>query len=109
MVDKGIYFCMSQQFKRLIEDFSCEHFKQQVTGNGYTNHCPVCLWSKHVDLHPGDRASTCQGLMEPVKMEYQGDQFFVTHTCVKCGYKKKNRVASNDQWQKIIKEEALYE
>ncbi|WDF05905.1 RNHCP domain-containing protein [Shouchella hunanensis] len=31
----------------------------------YRNHCPFCLYSKHQDIIPGDRASTCGGLMEP--------------------------------------------
>ena len=56
---------MSQKFKRKIEDFVCGHCKQKVKGNGYTNHCPKCLWSKHVDLTPGDRASGCKGMMAP--------------------------------------------
>ena len=31
----------------------------------YTNHCPRCLYSKHVDINPGDRAEQCDGMMEP--------------------------------------------
>ncbi|MFA5023297.1 MAG: RNHCP domain-containing protein, partial [Candidatus Paceibacterota bacterium] len=34
---------MSQNFKRQIEDFVCEHCGEKVVGNGYTNHCPRCL------------------------------------------------------------------
>jgi Zn finger protein HypA/HybF involved in hydrogenase expression len=48
-------------FKRTIEDFTCEHCGEQVTGNGFTNHCPQCLWSKHVDIDPGDRLALCGG------------------------------------------------
>jgi hypothetical protein len=57
---------MSTVFKKTKEDFVCEHCGKPVVGNGYTNHCPECLWSKHVDVNPGDRAATCLGLMEPV-------------------------------------------
>ena len=43
-------------FTRKVEDFTCEHCGREVHGNGYTNHCPHCLHSKHVDVNPGDRA-----------------------------------------------------
>ena len=56
---------MVKRFSRLIEDFICEHCNNPVKGNGYTNHCPYCLYSKHVDEDPGDRAATCHGIMEP--------------------------------------------
>ena len=58
-----------KQFQRKKENFVCEHCGQEVIGNGYTNHCPSCLHSKHVDINPGDRAETCGGLMEPVDLE----------------------------------------
>lgn len=38
-----------KNFTRVIEDFICENCGTEVKGNGYTNHCPKCLWSKHVD------------------------------------------------------------
>jgi hypothetical protein len=44
-----------RRFQRTIEDFECERCRMLVTGSGFTNHCPACLWSKHVDVHPGDR------------------------------------------------------
>ncbi|MEK7158524.1 MAG: RNHCP domain-containing protein, partial [Patescibacteria group bacterium] len=47
---------MSRTFQRRVEDFTCESCGAQVTGDGYTNHCPQCLVSKHVDVYPGDRA-----------------------------------------------------
>ncbi|HLL91284.1 MAG TPA: RNHCP domain-containing protein, partial [Tepidisphaeraceae bacterium] len=54
------------RFTRQVEDFTCGHCGRSVRGNGYTNHCPGCLWSRHVDVNPGDRAAACGGLMEPV-------------------------------------------
>ena len=60
-----------KRFNRRIEDFTCEHCGTEVHGNGYTNHCPNCLWSKHVDINPGDRAADCGGLMEPIAVEIQ--------------------------------------
>ena len=61
-----------KKFQRTIEDFTCEQCNFAVKGNGYTNHCPKCLWSKHVDVNPGDRAATCGGLMEPIGAEVGG-------------------------------------
>ena len=54
---------MSKLFERNVEDFVCTVCGQQVEGNGYTNHCPKCLSSLHVDINPGDRASSCYGVM----------------------------------------------
>lgn len=86
-----------KQFQRRIEDFTCEHCGVQVVGNGYTNHCPQCLWSKHVDVNPGDRASTCQGLMEPVGVDQKNGEWILIHQCVICGHEKRNKVAPNDE------------
>jgi len=35
---------------------------------GYTarDHCPYCLYSKHLDIFPGDRKNECKGLMKPI-------------------------------------------
>lgn len=35
-------------------------------GTDHRNHCSNCLCSLHVDEEPGDRASDCGGIMEPV-------------------------------------------
>ena len=56
----------TRRFARTVEDFVCEKCGTQVEGDGYTNHCPHCLWSRHVDVNPGDRKATCKGMMEPV-------------------------------------------
>ncbi|OHA58496.1 MAG: hypothetical protein A2571_01830 [Candidatus Vogelbacteria bacterium RIFOXYD1_FULL_44_32] len=87
---------MAENFKRLIEDFICGFCDKAVKGDGYTNHCPFCLWSKHVDINPGDRAAECRGLMEPEQLEKNGDEFIITHKCVDCGYQKRNKTAPTD-------------
>lgn len=56
----------AKKFQRCTEDFDCGHCGFRVQGNGFTNHCPQCLWSAHVDINPGDRAATCRALMEPI-------------------------------------------
>lgn len=50
-----------KKFQRQIEDFVCEKCGKEVKGDGYTDHCPRCLRSKHVDVNPGDRRSKCNG------------------------------------------------
>lgn len=90
-------------FKRKIEDFVCENCGQGVKGNGYTNHCSRCLWSKHVDINPGDRASDCEGMMSPSKIEIKGGEYDITHKCVKCGHEKRNKMSPEDNFEKIFK------
>lgn len=74
-----------------------------MTGNGYTNHCPACLWSKHVDVNPGDRAADCGGLMEPVGAEQKSGENILVHRCVICGHIKRNRTAPEDNFSLLLK------
>ena len=62
-----------------------------MTGTGYTNHCPACLWSRHVDVTPGDRL----GLMEPIGVLFEGEHI-VVQQCVKCGHTWRNRASPAD-------------
>ena len=66
---------MTKQFKKVQEDFICEMCGAKVSGNGYTNHCPECLTSKHVDINPGDRACDCHGLMPAVGLDTKNGEF----------------------------------
>lgn len=89
-------------FKRTKENFTCEHCGKKVKGNGYTNHCPYCLWSKHVDNNPGDRASDCHGLMQPLDYELDRDQYTLVFKCEKCGHLKKNKAVPEDNFEEIL-------
>lgn len=93
---------MSKEFQRTVEDFDCEHCNVHVEGNGYTNHCPECLWSKHVDVYPGDRAATCSGLMKPIEIVKQAHEYIVMHQCIACEYVKKNKLARNDNMETVV-------
>jgi DNA-directed RNA polymerase subunit M/transcription elongation factor TFIIS len=84
------------------EDFVCEKCGNSVQGNGYTNHCPECLWSKHVDVFPGDRAGDCGGMMEPIRIEKKGREYTIVHKCTKCGLEKPNKALKEDNFQMII-------
>jgi hypothetical protein len=91
-----------KKFKKTTEDFVCNHCGEEVVGNGFTNHCPNCLWSKHVDINPGDRREGCGGMMKPVSCDKNGENIFITHKCLDCRYKKKNKVTKEDNFEKII-------
>lgn len=91
------------QFQKTVENFVCENCESEITGDGYTNHCSKCLWSKHVDINPGDRANTCQGLMEPTNVELEEGEYILSHTCKKCGYQKRNKVSAKDDFDEVVK------
>lgn len=95
---------MSQVFQRTKEDFVCEHCGANVVGNGYTNHCPRCLWSKHVDVNPGDRAARCGGMMEPIRVETKGRGYRVVHRCTRCGVERIVDAADRDAIEVFITE-----
>jgi hypothetical protein len=92
---------MDKKFQRKIEDFVCENCGAKVKGNGYTNHCPVCLCSKHVDINPGDRAATCLGLMKPIDIELKKGEYIVIQQCEKCKHLRKNKVTAEDNMGKV--------
>ncbi len=94
---------MSLKFQKNKEDFVCQNCGFKVKGTGYTNHCPNCLWSKHVDLYPGDRKNNCGGLMKPVKIEVKNDNYLIIHQCLKCLEIKKNQASKDDNFEEILK------
>ncbi len=93
---------MARKFTRRTENFDCENCGESVTGDGYTNHCPHCLWSKHVDVNPGDRAADCGGLMEPVGAVQKAGEIIIVHRCVVCYHVKRNRSAADDDFDLLI-------
>lgn len=93
---------MSRQFQRTIEDFLCGNCGAAVKGNGYTNHCPSCLYSKHVDINPGDRASDCGGLMKPIGIEQKNGDYVIVHECIKCCHIRKNKRVPEDDFNTIV-------
>ncbi|MDD4761471.1 MAG: RNHCP domain-containing protein [Candidatus Pacebacteria bacterium] len=90
------------RFIKNKEDFKCENCGFEVLGDGYTNHCPKCLYSLHIDINPGDRASKCRGMMRPEKIEKRGKKYIIIHKCEKCGEEKKNKMKEEDNFEKII-------
>jgi len=94
---------MPKLFQRRIEDFKCEHCGEAVLGNGYTNHCPKCMWSKHVDKNPGDRAEKCGGMMEPVGFEKRGSDYIIIQRCLRCRFERKNNFLKGDDFEVLLK------
>lgn len=92
---------MAKKFTKKIENFKCEKCRKEVIGNGYTNHCPNCLYSKHVDIFPGDRKEKCEGLMKAIKVEMEKGEWILTHQCEKCIKEKRNKVSPKDDLNKI--------
>jgi transcription elongation factor Elf1 len=93
---------VAEKFIRKVEDFTCHHCGVFVVGNGYTNHCPACLWSLHVDINPGDRASDCGGDMEPISLIHEHGEFVLTHKCLVCGHQKSNKTLGGDRLDEYL-------
>ncbi len=97
---------MGRKFTKLDEEFICEHCGKKVEKLGYTcrNHCNNCLYSKHVDINPGDREETCHGMLEPIRVELDGKKgYVIVYRCQKCGSIRKNKAAEDDNMDLIIK------
>jgi len=90
------------KIKKKVEDFICEKCGSAIKGNGYTDHCPNCLWSKHVDVVPGDREENCHGMMTPISVEFKSGEYIVHYQCIKCRYKHRVKTAKDDDFECIL-------
>ena len=86
------------------ESFTCENCQKDVNKLNYTarDHCPHCLYSKHVDIMPGDRLNECKGLLRPIAIEKFKDTYKIVYKCKKCHQPHKNIIARDDDMDKII-------
>lgn len=93
-----------KNFTMRDEEFLCENCGNKVLPLGYTarDHCPFCLYSKHVDIMPGDRKNTCKGLLKPVGIEKFKDTYKILYRCEQCGETHKNIMAKDDDMDLII-------
>ena len=94
-----------KKFNMIDENFICENCGMKVTKLGYTarDHCPYCLYSKHLDINPGDRENKCLGLMKPVGIEKFKNRYKIIYKCIKCHQDHKNIMANDDNFDLIIK------
>jgi hypothetical protein len=93
---------MGKQFQRRVENFACQNCGALIIGNGYTNHCTHCLWSRHVDQYPGDRAESCDGMMQPILLEGSSPNYRILHRCMRCGFERVNAVQPDDSSDAIL-------
>lgn len=103
--------------------FRCIHCGAQVAASPLCagvinrNHCPYCLWSRHLDLFAaGDRLCACKAPMQPVGLTLKqspkrysrpdSGELMLIHACVECGRVSINRIAADDLAERIF---ALFE
>lgn len=95
--------------------FKCKQFvKKTAPGTAHRNHCPFCLWSKHLDLDtPGDRRAGCGAAMEPIGLTFKIEgldkwgeprrgELMLISRCQKDGKISINRLAGDDDTQVIL-------
>jgi len=77
----------------------CRQFvEQRAAGTRHRNHCPYCLWSRHLDEQPGDRRSPCRAPMEPIGIEVREDgEWAILYRCTGCKHINANRIAGDDR------------
>lgn len=84
-----------------------------LSGVQNRNHCPHCLWSRHLDLYAaGDRLSACKAGMKPIGLtmkksrnKYQlspRGELMLVHLCIDCNVVSINRIAADDDPQMIL-------
>lgn len=88
-------------FIMINEAFSCENCWEDISPHptwSARNHCPNCLYSKHLDKgFPWDRASECYGLMKPTWKDHRKNKgWMIVHECLKCWKIIPNRLAEDD-------------
>ena len=94
-----------KKFSSNDQEFICENCHKKVNKLVYTSrdHCPFCLYSKHVDINPGDRLNECKGLLKPISIIKYKNTYKIVYKCLKCGTIHKNIVANDDNYDEIIK------
>jgi hypothetical protein len=101
------------------QGFRCRHCSMEVScaphiaGVQNRNHCPYCLWSRHLDgVTAGDRRSACRATMRPVGLttkrshnkyarERDGELMLI-HQCTVCAKLVINRIAADDSTPAIL-------
>ena len=99
-------------------DFRCAHCghlvssEYQLSGVNNRNHCPYCLWSRHLDLYAaGDRLSACKAPMQPAalttkrsrnKYRHGLGELMLVHLCTDCGNVSINRIAADDDASTLL-------
>ena len=100
-------------YTEIAANYICAHCHGHVSavklfsGVNNRNHCPYCLWSRHMDLfEAGDRLSACKAPMRPLGLTYKPNrnkysaqaigELMLVHQCVDCEAISINRIAADD-------------
>ncbi len=102
----------NRNYGGINSDFKCLQCRIYVSANPLLsgvhnrNHCPLCLWSRHMDLYKaGDRLAACRAAMQPLGLtlktsakKYGSNQgeLMLIHVCTACGAVSINRIATDD-------------
>ena len=103
---------------RAEDGFQCKRCEAFVSAASFLsgvlnrNHCPYCLWSRHLDLYEaGDRLAACKSMMEPIGLTFkttrkkyssgQGELMLI-HLCTGCSHISINRIAADDDPATIL-------
>ncbi|MEC7947144.1 MAG: RNHCP domain-containing protein [Myxococcota bacterium] len=80
------------------EAFTCVHCGMDVRPGGrpVRDHCPHCLRSLHVDRVPGDRASTCGGVLDPTALRLDHGSVVILYRCRSCGHETRTMSHPDD-------------
>ncbi len=95
------------------QGFTCRHCSLYVScepgraGVQNRNHCPYCLWSRHLDWRiAGDRLAGCRAAMQPIGLtikrsrnKYASErdgELMLIHRCTICAKVAINRIAADD-------------
>jgi len=94
-------------FKMINEGFECENCWKLIekhTEGSARNHCPYCLYSKHLDnKFPWDRESKCLWIMKPIGIDYKKNKWnMIKHKCIKCWKEILNKIAPDDAFLEFI-------
>jgi hypothetical protein len=101
------------------QGFTCRHCALYVpcdsalSGVQNRNHCPYCLWSRHLDWRiAGDRLAGCRAAMQPIGLtikrsrnKYAGTrdgELMLIHRCTICAKVAINRIAADDSATAIL-------
>lgn len=95
--------------RHLDQGFACLHCSTQVQAGRrpVRDHCPHCLRSQHVDVVPGDRASDCQGILDPIGAQQRSGAWVIRYRCRSCGHLQNNRAHPDDDAALLAKASAL--
>jgi hypothetical protein len=90
--------------RKVTEGFRCGHCGHDVPPHPTSSrdHCNECLYSKHVDVVPGDRSSDCGGQLKPIGLIKKGGKEQIVYDCGSCHETVKNMVAPDDNRDRLV-------